>query len=72
MSERIYIVGTPSGVRLVRASAPSQALSHVAQTMFTVRLAKNNMDDVIKAVADGVKVENYRNPDQQDLDLGTE
>lgn len=71
-AERIYIVGTPSGVRLVKASTRSQALSHVAQTLFSIKLASNNVDEVIQATASGVKVENYRNPDQQNLDLVAE
>lgn len=67
---RIYVVGTPSGIRLVKASARSQALSHVAQTQFSVKVA--SQDDLVQALTSGVKVENYRNPDQQNLDLGAE
>lgn len=69
-SERIYMVGTPTGTRLVKASARSQALSHVAQSQFTIRVA--SQDDLVQALTGGVKVENYRNPDQQNLDLAAE
>ena len=69
-AERIYLVGTPSGARLVRASARSQALSHVAHAQFTIKVA--SQDDLVQALTGGVKVENYRNPDQQNLDLGAE
>jgi hypothetical protein len=69
-AERIYLVETPVGVRLVKASARSQALSHVAQSQFHVRVA--SQDDLVQALTDGVRVENYRNPDQQNLDLGAE
>jgi hypothetical protein len=69
-AERIYIVATPTGTRLVRASLRSQALSHVAQSQFTVKVA--SQDDLVSALSGGVKVENYRNPDQQNLDLAAE
>lgn len=71
-AERVYIVGTPSGARMVKASARSQALSHVAQTMFTIRLASQHTEEVIRLASEGVRVENYRNPDQQNLDLSAE
>lgn len=71
-TERIYIVGTPSGTRLVKAAARSQALSHVAQSQYTIKLAAQNTDELVALVAEGVKVENYRNPDQQNLDLAAE
>jgi hypothetical protein len=64
--QRIYVVGTPDNqVRLVKASVRQQAISHVANHLFTVRVA--SQDDLIKAIGDGVKVENYRDPDQPSL-----
>jgi len=64
--QRVYIVGTPdSKIRLVKASVRQQALTHVANHLFTVRVA--SQDDLIKALGDGVKVENYRDPDQPEL-----
>ena len=65
-TQRIYIVGTPSGeTRLVRASIKQQALSHVANSTFTVRVA--SQDDLVQAVTNGVAVENYKAPEQLDL-----
>ena len=65
---RIYIVGTPSGdVRLVRCKTRQQALSHVANHMFTVRVA--TQDDLVKTITNGSSVENYKDADQADLEL---
>lgn len=67
-TQRIYIVGTPSGeTRLVRASIKQQALSHVANSVFVVRVA--SQDELVQAVSNGVVVENYKAPDQAELDL---
>ena len=67
--QRVYIVGTPDNkVRLVKASVRQQALTHVANHMFTVRVA--SQDDLIKALQSGAQVENYRDPDQPELPLG--
>ena len=66
--ERIYIVGTSdNNVRLVRASSRHQALIHVAQTSFVVRMASQN--DLVDAITNGIKVENYRPPEQTELSL---
>lgn len=66
--ERIYIVGTSdNNVRLVRASSRHQALIHVAQTSFVVR--KASQDDLVSAIGNGVKVENYHPPEQSELSL---
>lgn len=67
MASRIYLVGTPTGVRLIRASVRQQALTHAANAMFTVRVA--SQDDLVTAMQDGVKIENYKSPEQSDLDL---
>lgn len=64
---RIYLVGTPDGVRLIRANVRQQALTHAANAMFTVRVA--TQDDLVSAMEKGVKIENYKHPEQQDLDL---
>lgn len=64
---RIYLVGTPNGVRLVRASVRQQALSHAANAMFTVRVA--TQDDIVNAMEMDIKIENYKSPEQTDLDL---
>jgi hypothetical protein len=64
---RIYLVGTPTGVRLVRATVRQQALSHAANAMFTVRVA--TQDDIVNAMEMDIKIENYKAPEQPDLDL---
>ena len=67
-TQRVYIVGTPDNkVRLVKAAVRQQALTHVANHMFTVRVA--TQDDLIKALQAGAQVENYRDPDQPQLPL---
>lgn len=67
-TQRIYIVGTPSGdIRLVKASARSQALSHVANSMLTLRVA--TQDDLVEAICKGCSVENAKAPDQLEIDL---
>ena len=66
--QRVYIVGTPDQkVRLVKATVRQQALTHVANHLFTVRVA--SQDDLIKALQSGTQVENYKNPDQTELSL---
>jgi hypothetical protein len=65
---RIYFVGTPdNNVRLVKATTKQQALSHVANSLFVVR--KASQDDIVDAVSAGIKVENYRDPEQGELPL---
>lgn len=65
-TQRIYLVGTPSGeIRLVKASVRSQALSHVANSMLTLRVA--TQDDLVEALGKGCVVENAKAPDQLDL-----
>ncbi len=65
MSQRIYIVGTNDGVRLVKSKTRQQALSHVANHLFTVRVA--GQDDLVDALTSGVKVENYKDFEQLSL-----
>ena len=66
---RIYIVGSLDGTtRLVRATTPHQAISHVAHSQFTVRVP--TQDELVTAVSKGVTVENYKDANQSDLDLG--
>jgi len=65
-TQRIYLVGTSSGeIRLVKASVRSQALSHVANSMLTLRVA--TQDDLVDAISKGCSVENAKSPDQMDL-----
>jgi hypothetical protein len=66
---RIYIVGSLDGsIRLVRASTPHQAIGHVAHTQFTVRVP--TQDELVTAVSGGVTVENYKDANQTQLELG--
>ena len=65
-NQRIYLVGTPDNkVRLVRATIRQQAVAHVANTMLTVRVA--TQDDLVKALTEGIEIEQYRQPEQQEL-----
>lgn len=67
MSQRIYIVGMPNNeVRLIRASVRSQALSHVANSMLTIRVA--SQEDLVDAIGKGMSVENAKSPDQMSLE----
>lgn len=67
MSHRIYIVGMPNNeVRLIRASVRSQALSHVANSMLTIRVA--SQEDLVDAIGKGMSVENAKSPDQMSLE----
>lgn len=64
--QRIYLVGTPDNkIRLIRATLRQQALSHVANTLLTVRVA--SQDDLVKALTSGVEIEQYRQPEQPEL-----
>ena len=67
MAERIYIVHGPQGTRLVKAGLRQQALSHVAKSMLAVTLA--SQEDLVSLIAEGAKVEDYKNTDQQELEL---
>jgi phosphopantetheine adenylyltransferase len=65
-SQRIYLVTTNEGKkRLVKATQRQQALSHVANSLFTVRVA--SQDDLVEALTSGTEVENYKNPEQMEL-----
>ena len=67
----IYLVngeiGTTVEPRLVRASTRQQALSHVAKSMLFVTLA--SQEDLVDLVVNGIKVEDYKNTDQQELEI---
>lgn len=68
-AHRIYLVGSADkSVRLVRASTPQQAISHVAHSQFTVRVP--TQDELVAAVSSGVSVENYKDYNQIQLELG--
>jgi phosphopantetheine adenylyltransferase len=65
-SQRIYLVTTNDGKeRLVKATQRQQALSHVANSLFTVKVA--SQDDLVKALTSGTQVEQYKQPDQMEI-----
>ena len=65
-AQRIYLVCDNTGTtRLISASLRQQALSHVANSMFTVRVASQK--DLVEALTAGTKVENYKDADQLEL-----
>lgn len=64
--QRIYVVGTPDGkTRLIKAALRQQALSHVANTLLSVRVA--SQDDLVSEISKGTVVEQYNAPEQRDL-----
>jgi phosphopantetheine adenylyltransferase len=64
--QRIYLVGTPDGkTRLIKAALRQQALSHVANSLLSVRVA--SQDDLVAEISKGTQVEQYNNSDQRDL-----
>jgi len=68
MAQRIYIIGTPDNkVRLVKATTRAQALSHVANSLLTLRIA--SQDDLVKSLGDGIQVENAKSPDQIEMEV---
>ena len=61
MSQRIYLVGSndPSiKNRLVKASAPSQAIAYVAKQILSVKVA--SQDDLVNALTQGATVETIK------------
>ena len=65
---RIYLVKSSGGeVRLVKASVPSQAITHVAKQSFSARIA--TQDDLVEALSGGAKVETYGETAQAELEI---
>lgn len=65
---RIYLVkGSNGEARLVKASVPSQAITHVAKQSFSARIA--SQDDLVEALSNGIKVEAYGETAQAELDV---
>lgn len=63
---RIYVVHSVAvgGPRLVWASHPAHALRHVADSLFTVKVA--TQEELVALIGKGVKVESV-GPEQQEL-----
>jgi hypothetical protein len=64
-STRIYLVNGPTGTRLVKAAVASQAITHVAKSAFSAKVA--SQDDLVEAVSNGIKVETYGESAQGEL-----
>lgn len=64
-TKRTYMVGSSTGVRLVKATTRQQALSHVAHTVFTVQIP--TQDELVKHVLAGVSVEHYSDAEQMEI-----
>lgn len=60
---RIYAVRDGKTLRLVRATHPAHALRHVADETFEVTVA--GQEELVKALADGAKVEDIKAEQQQ-------
>jgi len=70
MKERIYMVTSTQGTRLIKANLRQQALSHAAISTFTVRVA--TQDDLVKQLTAGTKIEQYKDLEQPELVEGSE
>lgn len=64
---RIYLVNGPTGTRLVKASVASQAITHVAKSAFSAKVA--SQDDLIEALSNGTRVETYGDKARHELDI---
>jgi hypothetical protein len=62
---RIYVVGGPSGIRLVNANTKSQAITHVANNTINAHVASQK--DLVELLAKGVTVENFKISEQPEL-----
>ena len=69
MATRIYVVGGPTGIRLVDATTKQQAIAHVANSTINAHVASQK--DLVELLARGVTVEGTKAPEQGDL-LGAE
>ena len=66
MSERIYVVGSPQGIRLVNATTRQQAIAHVANSTIKAHVASQT--DLVELLGKGVAVEQYK-PQNMELEL---
>lgn len=64
---RIYLVNGPTGSRLVKATVASQAITHVAKSAFSAKVA--SQDDLVEALSNGIKVETYGETAQGELEV---
>jgi hypothetical protein len=65
---RIYLVTNSAGAtRLVKATVASQAITHVAKSAFSARVA--SQDDLVESLGKGIKVESYGETAQDELNV---
>ena len=65
MATRIYVVGSPTGIRLVDATTKQQAIAHVAHSTINAHVASQM--DLVELLAKGIAVEGVKASEQQDL-----
>jgi hypothetical protein len=65
MASRIYVVGSPAGIRLVDAATKQQAVAHVANSTINAHVASQK--DLVELLARGVTVESVKAHEQADL-----
>jgi hypothetical protein len=66
MSERIYVIGGPTGIHLVSAPTRQTAVAYVANNQYNANVASQT--DLVELLGKGVKVE-YARPINLELDL---
>lgn len=65
MATRIYVVGGPTGIRLVDATTKQQAIAHVAHSTINAHVASQM--DLVELLAKGIAVEGVKAPEQHGL-----
>jgi hypothetical protein len=65
MATRIYVVGGPTGIRLVDATTKQQAIAHVANSTINAHVASQK--DLVELLAKGIAVEALKASEQADL-----
>ena len=64
-AKRIYLVNGPTGMRLIKATVASQAITHAAKSAFTAKVA--SQDDLVLALSNNIRVETYGETAQEEL-----
>ena len=65
MANRIYLVGGPTGIRLVDATTRQQAIAHVANSIINATVATQH--ELVELLSKGVVVESLKAPEQVEL-----
>jgi hypothetical protein len=65
MATRIYVVGGPTGIRLVDATTKAQAIAHVANSTIHAHVASQK--DLVELLSAGLTVEALKTPEQGEL-----